>query len=411
MIDTEKYKSRFQEVIHPETNEPVIYLDNATTTLKPTAIINEIGELYKEVNSQRHRNFYPFGKTLVEKYEEARQKVADFIGAESANEIIFTKNATEAINLLAYSWARKYLRKGDNILLSVMEHHSNLVPWQILSEEIGINIRYISVRENGNLLETDFNRKIDDRTKLVAITHASNVLGTINNVEEFVGTIREKGIKLLIDGSQSIPHIPINVQELGCDFFVFSGHKMMAPHGVGVLYGKEQTLAKMKPFLSGSNMVSEVTFKFAKPHLPPWKFEAGSINYIEAIGLGMAIDFLNEVGMENIMEYEKQLMKYTINNMLKNEAVILYGRAKDRVPNIAFNIRGAHPDELAKFLEKAGIIVSSGSHNAQPLINFLNLKYCVRISLYFYNSIDEVDKLLELLFEAKKLFSNVEPVK
>ncbi len=410
MTDMHKYRRHFQPIIHSRTRQPLIYFDNATTTLKPDFILNRMPHWYRELNAHVQKDFATTGNSLVNKYEEVRQKVAEFIDAESANEVIFTRNATEATNLVAFSWARRNLRKGDNILLTVMEHHSNLVPWQILSEELGVTIRYISVRENGNLLETDFNRKIDDRTRLVSIIHASNVLGTINNMEEFIQPLKERGIVVLVDGSQSVSHIPVNVKEMGCDFFVFSGHKMFAPLGIGVLYGKEHLLTKMKPFLSGSNMVSEVTFKFAKPHLPPWKFEAGMPNYVEALGLGEAIDFLREVGMKNIMEYERQLLKYTLNNMGKNESVILYGRAKERVPNIAFNFRGAHPDELADFMEKNGVIIRSGHHSAQPLMNFLNLKYSARISLSFINTIEEVDRFLELLSEAKGLFSTTEQI-
>ncbi len=381
----------------------VIYLDNSATSLTPEQVIDSMNEYYKKYNSNVHRGIYSISQKATEEYELARKKVADFINA-SPEEIIFTKGTTESINLLAYSLTKK-LSSNEEIVLTEMEHHSNLVPWQQLAKEKKLTLKFIPVTEEGKLDMEAANKLITSKTKIVSVTHISNVLGTINDIKEIAKIAHKKNALFIIDGAQSVPHINIDVKDLDCDFLVFSGHKMLGPTGIGILYGKKDLLKNMEPFLYGGDMISEVTFESSKWNDLPWKFEAGTPNVAGVIGLGSAIDYMNQIGMENIREYEEYLTEYALEKLSKLNNIMIYGPKNNRGSLISFNMDGVHPHDVATILDRSKIAIRGGHMCAMPLItNILNTQSVCRISLYFYNTTEEIDRFIDGIKKTKEIF-------
>ncbi|ODS31009.1 MAG: cysteine desulfurase [Candidatus Scalindua rubra] len=383
----------------------LVYLDNAATSQKPASVISTINEFYSTCNANIHRGVYQMSEEATGRYVEAHRKVARFINARSYKEIVFVRNATEAINLIAYSWGRENVKAGDIILLTEMEHHSNLVPWQLLAKEQGASLEFISVDKNGLLDPEDIKNRIDGRIKLVAVTHMSNVLGTINPVKLITKFAHDNGALMLIDAAQTVPHCPVDVQEIDCDFMAFSGHKMLAPNGIGVLYTKREILEDMKPFIGGGDMILEVKLRESKWNELPWKFEAGTPTIAEGIALGKAIDYLKDLGMESIKSYERQIVSYAMERLSKIDGIEIYGPPPElRGGLVSFNLADIHPHDIATVLDYDGIAIRAGHQCAQPLHERLGISASARASFYFYNTMEEVDKLVNSLYKAKNLF-------
>jgi len=385
--------------------KPLIYFDNAATSQKPKSVIEVEKRFYEETNANIHRAVHTLSYESTVLYEESHKKVANFIGAKNWREIIFTRNATESINLVAYGWGLHNLRKGDEVLITIMEHHSNIVPWQMLRDQKGITLKILDVDDEGRLKLDELPRLISERTKLVSVIHASNVLGTVNPVRHVINEAKKVGALVLVDAAQSIPHIPVNVTELGCDFLVASGHKMLGPTGTGFLYGRYEILNEMEPFLYGGDMIETVTVEKSTWNELPWKYEAGTPNIAGGIGLGAAVDYLNRIGVEKIFEHEREIVGYSLERMSDFPWIELYGpRGNDRVGVVLFNISGVHPHDVAGILDEEGIAVRSGHHCAQPLMRRLGMDIAVRASFYLYNTKEEVDKFVEVLREVRRLF-------
>ena len=371
----------------------LVYLDNAATTQKPQVVIDTLTEYYSEYNANIHRGVYHIAEKATSEFEAVRDRITSFINAEDRSEIIFTKGTTESINLVAYSWGRKFLNAGDEILITEMEHHSNNVPWQLVAQVTGAILKYIPVNDEGEL-ESPLSC-INENTKFVAIIHQSNFLGTVNSVEDIISRAHEVGAKVLVDGAQSTAHLPIDVQDMGCDFFVFSGHKMMGPTGVGVLYGKQNILNEMDPFLGGGEMIKEVSMDTVSFNELPWKFEAGTPNIAQVIGLGAAIDYINKIGLDIIKQQGGLLTEYALDKISQIEGVTIYGHAQNRGPVVSFNIKGVHPHDLAQLLDQQHICIRVGHHCAQPLLTKFKITSSARASFYVYNTTEEIDILIE----------------
>ena len=385
--------------------KPLIYLDNAATTQKPISVIEAEKRFYEETNANIHRAVHTLSYESTVLYQDSHKKVANFIGANSWREIIFTRNATESINLVAYGWGLHNLKEGDEVLITIMEHHSNIVPWQMVRNSRGIKLRFLDVDDTGRLKLDELPKLLSERTKLVGIIHASNVLGTVNPLEEIIKEAKKVGALVLVDAAQSVPHFPLDVNQIGCDFLVASGHKMLAPTGTGFLYGRRELLDQMEPFLYGGDMIETVTVEKATWNELPWKYEAGTPNIAGAIGLGAAVDYLNRLGMEKIIAHERELVIYALESLSDFPWIDIYGpKDGERVGVISFNIRGVHPHDVAGILDEEGIAVRSGHHCAQPLMRRLGIENAVRVSFYLYNTKEEIDKLTEVLREAKRLF-------
>lgn len=386
--------------------KPLIYFDNAATSQKPNQVINALVEYYREYNANIHRGIHKLAEEATLAHELAREKTAKFIRAKRTEEIVFVRNATEALNLIANTWGRTNIAKGDKIVLTIMEHHSNIVPWQLLAEEKNAIIDFIEIDEHGRLREDQIMEKIDSRTKIVAITHASNVLGTINPIENIGKIVHQAGALFVIDAAQSVPHMPIDVKRIDCDFMAFSGHKMMGPTGIGVLYGKKEFLEESPPFLGGGEMIREVHKTGSKWKDIPYKFEAGTPNIAGAIGLGAAIDYLTRIGMQHVYEHEEEITEYTIDKLRNVEGLSYYGPrdAHQRVGVIAFNLGDIHAHDLASILDEDGVAIRSGHHCAQPLMEDLDIPAASRASFYVYNTKAEVDIFVSALEKARKLF-------
>jgi len=383
----------------------IVYLDNAATTQRPHSVINSVKEFSEETNSNIHRGVHTLSYEATKLYEDAHKKVSKFIGADSWQEIIFTRNATEAINLVAYGWGLHNLKSGDEILLTITEHHSNIVPWQMLRDIKGIKLKFLDVDDEGNLRLEQLDDLLTSRTCLVCVNHISNVLGTVNQVETIIKSAREKGALVLIDGSQSVPHYPVDVKKIDCDFLAASGHKMLGPFGIGFLYGKREILENMEPFNYGGDMIETVTKEKSTWNELPWKFEAGTPNVSGGIGLGAAVDYLNKIGMKEITAYEDELTRYASEKLYELPFIKVYGKgAGQKIGVFSFNFEGIHPHDVAWILDENGIAVRSGHHCAQPLMNRLGIKNAVRASFYLYNTKEEIDKLAETLGKVKKVF-------
>ena len=387
-------------------NRDITYLDSGATTQKPSYVIEKIDEFYKNMNANPHRGAYGLSIEATTAYEETRKKIADFIGAKSPEEIIFSKNASESLNLIAYSYGLNNLKGNDEVVLSIMEHHSNLVPWQYVTKKTNSVLKYMYINDEFELSKEEIESKITSNTKIVAITHVSNVLGTINNVKEIIKYAHKKGAIVVVDGSQSIPHMKIDVKDLDADFFVFSGHKMFAPLGIGVLYGKKEILNKMNPFLMGGDMI-EYVYEQETTFAPlPNKFEAGTQNVEGVIGLGAAIDYIQKIGYENIEKIESELVAYAREELQKLEFIKLY-MPKD--PNhhssvVSFNIENVHPHDVASILDSNNVCVRSGNHCAQPLLRFLGIDSTCRASFSIYNTKQDIDTLVFSLKKAYNIF-------
>lgn len=383
----------------------IAYLDSAATTQKPMQVINAISEYYKNANANPHRGAYKLSLESTKVYDEARKKVAKFINAKSENQIVFTRNATESLNLIAYSYGLNNLGSKDKIVLSIMEHHSNLVPWQYVSKKTGAKIEYMYINKVGELTDEEIDSKIVEGTKIVGITHVSNVLGTINPIEKIIKKAHSVGAIAVVDASQSVPHMKIDVQKLDADFLVFSGHKMLAPLGIGVLYAKSEILEEMKPFLFGGDMIEYVYEQNATFAEVPTKYEAGTQNVEGAVGLSAAIDYLNNIGMDKVQTIEKELTKYALEELQKLAFVTIYGFSNKQAGVISFNVNGVHSHDVASVLDSENVCVRSGNHCAQPLLRFMRLESTCRVSFYIYNTKEDVDKLIDALYKTKKLFA------
>ena len=392
------------KVLNHKNNKALVYFDNASTTLKPNSVINKLNEYYQKYPVNVHRSVYDLGLKATEEFEKVRDSIKALINADSNKNIIFTKSTTESINLVAYSWGRKFLRKDDEILLSEMEHHSNIVPWQLCAKATGAKIKYIPISNKGELDLSNLNTLINVNTKIVSIIHKSNVFGTINPVNQIIKKAKEVNALTLIDAAQSAPHSKIDVNSIGCDFLVFSGHKMLGPTGVGVLYGKEEILETMDPFLGGGQMINEVQLDSVSFAELPLKFEAGTPNIAQVIGLGESINFILSIGYENILNYEKQLTQYALDELNKINSVSIYGQSNNRGSVISFNIDGIHSLDLAHFLNHKGVSIRSGHHCTQPLMKKIGVNSTARISFYFYNTIKEIDYFISSLKDAITFF-------
>ena len=389
-------------------NENITYLDSGATTQKPIEVIKAVEEFYQKYNANPHRGAYSLSVEATEQYENTRTKIAKFINAKHREEIIFSKNATESLNLIAYSYGLDNLKKDDEVVISIMEHHSNLVPWQKITKQTGSKLNYMYINENYEITDEEIESKITDKTKIVGITHVSNVLGTINNVKKIIKYAHKKGAIVIVDASQSIPHMKIDVQDLDADFLVFSGHKMLAPLGIGVLYGKREILNKMTPFLMGGDMI-EYVYEQETTFAPlPNKFEAGTQNVEGVIGLGAAIDYIENLGYDKIQEIEHGVISYARQELSKLDYLTLYTtpNEKNHSSVISFNIKGVHPHDVASILDSEGVCVRSGNHCAQPLMRFLGIDSTCRASFYIYNTKEDVDKLVKALDKAYGMFKS-----
>lgn len=387
-------------------NEKIVYLDSGATTQKPVQVIQAVEEFYKKYNANPHRGAYTLSMEATEIYENTRNKISKFINARYSEEIIFSKNATESLNLIAYSYGMDNLKKDNEVVISIMEHHSNLVPWQKICKATESNLKYMYLNENFEISKEEIEKKITDKTKIVGITYVSNVLGTINKVEEIIKYAHKKGAIVILDASQSIPHLKLDVQKLDADFVVFSGHKMLAPLGLGIMYGKKEILNKMSPFLMGGDMI-EYVYEQETTFAPlPNKFEAGTQNVEAVVGLGSAIDYINNLGYDKIQEIEKEIISYARQELSKLDYLTLYmpKNQENHSSVISFNIKGVHPHDVASILDSKGICIRSGNHCAQPLMRFLGIDSTCRASFYFYNTKEDVDKLVEGLKAAYNMF-------
>jgi cysteine desulfurase/selenocysteine lyase len=384
------------------TDSDLVYLDNAATSQKPQSVLDAVDSMYKEANANVHRALYSLGSEATERFENSRKKVANFIGADS-KEIIFTSGTTESINLLARSLGNT-LKPGDEILISEMEHHSNIVPWQMAAQRTGATLKYLSITDTGELDLTNPENYFTSNTKIVSLTHMSNVLGTINPIKYLAKLAHDVGAILIVDGAQGASHIPVNIKELDCDFYAFSGHKMLGPTGIGVLWGETELLEEMEPFMGGGEMINTVTMESSTWNDIPYKFEAGTPNFAQAVGLGAAIDYLENIGMNEIADHENTLTQYAMNKLNNVDGLRIHGSAKDRGGVISFNVDGIHPHDLAQFLNEDNIAIRVGHHCAQPLLKKLGETATARMSFYIYNDESDVDKFCTSLEAIKEYF-------
>ena len=393
-------------VLHQMVNgKPLVYLDNAATTQKPQAVIDALVRYYSADNSNVHRGVHTLSQRATEDYDSGRSKARQFLNAASDEEIIFVKGTTDGINLVAHSYARQHLGEGDEIIISTMEHHSNIIPWQVLCQEKGAHLRVIPISDAGELLLDEYESLLSSRTKLVAITHVSNVLGTVNPIKQIVEMAHSQGVPVLVDGAQATPHMPVDVQKLGCDFYVFSGHKIYGPTGIGVLYGKAELLEAMPPYQLGSDMIKSVTFERTVYNDLPYKFEAGTPNIAGVIGMGAAIDYLTEIGMDRIDNYEHGLLEYGTECLSGIDGVKIVGNAPGKASVLSFVMDCAHPHDIGTILDTEGVAIRTGHHCAQPLMNRYGVPATARASLSFYNTRDEVDLLVKAIDRVIEVFS------
>lgn len=403
-FDVEKIREDFpilKEIVH---GKPLIYLDNAATSQKPCAVIDATTRYYSADNSNIHRGVHLLSERATQQYEDARVKAQRFINAAHSQEIIFVRGTTEAINLVANSYGRANVRSGDEILITTMEHHSNIVPWQILCEEKDAKLRVAPINDAGELILEEFEELLNSRTKLVSLAHVSNALGTINPVRRIIEKAHSLGVPVLLDGAQAAPHLRIDVQELDCDFYALSGHKLFGPTGVGVLYGKSQLLEAMPPYQGGGDMIATVTFEKTTYNTLPYKFEAGTPNIAGTIGLGAAIDYVNQIGLDNISKYEHELLAYGTEALSQIPGLRLIGTAKEKASVFSFVMEGIHPHDVGTILDREGIAIRTGHHCTMPLMNRLGLPATSRASLAFYNTKDEIDALVAGIYKVKEVF-------
>ncbi len=404
-IDVKKVRADFP-VLHQTVNgKPLVYLDNASTSQKPQVVIDSLVQYYSADNSNVHRGVHTLSQRATDHYEEARTKVRNFLNAESDHEIIYVRGTTEGINLVAHSFGRQNIGEGDEIIVSAMEHHSNIVPWQILCQEKGAYLKVIPINDQGELLMDEYEKLLSPRTKLVSIVHQSNALGTINPAKEIIDMAHSRGVPVLLDGAQSVQHVPIDVRGLGCDFFAFSGHKLYGPTGIGVLYGKAEMLDSMAPYQGGGEMIKSVTFEKTIYNDLPHKFEAGTPDIAGAIGLGAAIDYVSNLGMGNIQAYERELLEYGTECLSSIEGLSIIGTAKEKGAVLSFVMEGIHPHDIGTILDMEGIAVRTGHHCAQPVMDRFGIPATARASLGLYNTKEEIDALVKGIDRAIEVFS------
>ena len=384
--------------------KPLVYFDNGATSQKPQVVIDAISKYYQEINANIHRGVHTLSQLATDAYEASRGKIQNHINAKFPHEVLFTSGTTHGINLVANGFA-SILKSGDEVFVSALEHHSNIVPWQMLCEKTGAILRVIPMDENGELILSEFDKLLSNKTKIVTVNHISNALGTVNPIKYMIDKAHEFGAAILIDGAQAVPHLKPDVQELDCDFYVFSGHKICGPTGTGILYGKEDWLNKLPPYQGGGEMIKEVTFEKTTYAELPHKFEAGTPNIAGGIVLGTAVDYMNQVGFENIQIQEKELLEYGTKRLLEIEGLKIYGTSKDKTSVISFNIEGIHPYDIGTIIDKLGIAVRTGHHCAQPIMNFFNIPGTIRASFAFYNTKEEIDIFVEALKRAKLMLS------
>ncbi|MBI3087945.1 MAG: cysteine desulfurase [Candidatus Omnitrophica bacterium] len=410
-MDVKRIRQDFPILNRQVHGKDLIYLDNAATTQKPRQVIDALVNYYSRYNANIHRGIHALAEEATAAYEDVRQRTAAFLHAPSPRSIVFTRNATEALNLIASAWGRSHLQPGDEILLTEMEHHSNLVPWQLIAKATGATLAFIGVTDDGYLKLEEYERKLTNRTKLVALTHMSNVLGTINPVEQIATRAHQHGALVAIDAAQSVPHLAVDVQGLGCDFLACSAHKMLGPTGVGVLYAREALLEAMEPFLGGGEMIADVFLTHATWNEIPWKFEAGTPNIADVIAFGEALKYLSRVGLAAIRAHEQALTAQAIQRLSEVDEVVLYGprTLQDRGGVVSFNVNGLHPHDIGTVLDQEGVAIRAGHHCAKPLMRRLGVAATARASFYLYNTPDEVDRLVEAVQAAKAFFRKPRP--
>ncbi|MFD1849370.1 cysteine desulfurase [Oceanobacillus bengalensis] len=405
-MDIKAIREMFPILDQEVNGNPLVYLDSSATSQKPVSVIEAVNDYYRHDNSNVHRGVHTLGTRATDKYEGAREKVRKFINAGSTAEVIFTRGTTTSINYVAYGYARQKLKAGDEIVITPMEHHSNIIPWQQAAKATGATLRYIPLQADGTLAMEDVRSTITKNTKIVAVTHLSNVLGTINPVKEIAKVAHDNGAVIVVDGAQGAPHMKVDVEELDCDFYAFSGHKMCAPTGIGVLYGKRVLLEDMEPVEFGGEMIDFVNLYDSTWKELPWKFEGGTPIIAGAIGLGAAIDFLEDIGMDNILEHDKKLAAYALEQLRTIDGITIYG-PEERAGLVTFNLDDVHPHDTATVLDAEGIAVRAGHHCAQPLMKWLDVTATARASFYLYNTEEDIDKLVSGLLKTKEYFGNV----
>ncbi len=404
MIDIEKIRNDFPILNEKIYDKKLVYFDNAATSQKPLIVIDAINNYYKHINSNVHRGTHYLSQKATIELEETREKIKSFINAKSVSEIIFTKGTTDSINLVAHSFGKKFINKDDEIIISSLEHHSNIVPWQIIAEEKQAKVKVIPINDKGELLLDEFKKLITSKTKIISVNHISNALGTINPIKEIIEIAKKNNIKILIDGAQASPHLKIDVIALDCDFYCFSAHKMCGPTGVGVLYGKEDILNELPPYQAGGEMIDEVTFEKTTYNVLPYKFEAGTPNIADIIAFKKAIEYLESLGMDNIKEYENELLKYGTEKLSSIEGLKIIGTSENKASVISFNLEGIHHFDAGTLLDRMGVAVRTGHHCTQPLMKRLNIAGTIRASFAFYNTKEEIDVLYNSIIRLKAMF-------
>ncbi|WP_396193296.1 aminotransferase class V-fold PLP-dependent enzyme [Flavobacterium sp.] len=404
MLDINKIRADFPILTQKVNGKPLVYFDNGATSQKPKVVIDAIVKYYEEINANIHRGVHTLSQLATDAYEVSRGKIQNHINAKFPHEVIFTSGTTHGINAIANGFA-SILKAGDEVMVSALEHHSNIVPWQMLCEKTGAKLVVIPMNDEGELIISEFDKLLSDKTKIVTVNHISNALGTLNPIKYIIDKAHQFGAAVLIDGAQAVPHLRPNVQELDCDFYVFSGHKICGPTGTGILYGKEEWLRKLPPYQGGGEMIATVSFEKTTYADLPHKFEAGTPNIAGGIVLGTAIDYLNEVGFENIQAYEHELLEYATSKLLQIEGLKIFGTAKEKTSVISFNIDGIHPYDIGTIIDKLGIAVRTGHHCAQPIMDFYKIPGTIRASFAFYNSKEEIDIFVEAVIKAKTMLS------
>jgi len=403
-FDVERVRKDFPILKQKVHGKPLVYFDNAATSQKPLVVIEAEDRFYREYNANIHRGVHELSERATRAYEEARAKVQHLLNAPETREVVFVRSTTEGINLVAATYGRKHVQAGDEVLITAMEHHSNIVPWQMLCEEKGARLRVAPINDRGELLFEEYEKLLGPRTRLVAVAHVSNVLGTINPVGEIVGAAHRLDIPVLVDGAQAAPHLKVDVQELDCDFYTFSSHKIFGPTGVGALYGKAALLEAMPPYQGGGDMISSVSFEKTLYNVVPYKFEAGTPNIAATIGLGAAIDYVNQLGLEAIAEYEHQLLEYATESLARIPGIRIIGTARKKAGVVSFVLAGVHPHDVGTVLDQEGIAVRTGHHCAQPLMDRFGVPATARASLAFYNTREEVDRLAAAIEKVRQVF-------
>jgi len=402
-FDVEKVREDFPILKKIINGKPLVYLDNSATSQKPIQVIDAVEHYYKELNSNIHRGVHFLSEQATLAYEAARVKVKEYVNALSACEVILTKGATEAINLVTYSYGRKFLKEGDEIIITAMEHHANIVPWQMLCEEKGTKLKVIPINDDGELILEEYEKMLNEKTKFVSVVQISNSLGTINPVREIIKLAHERNIPVLVDGSQAVPHVRVDVQELDCEFYVFSGHKMFGPTGIGVLYGKMPLLEKMPPYQTGGDMIRYVSFDKTVFNDLPNKFEAGTPNIAGGIGMGAAIEYLNSLDFNSVAKYEHELLDYATERLSAIDGLRIIGTAKEKASLVSFVLQNIHPHDIGTILDSEGIAIRTGHHCTQPVMQRFCIPATARASFTFYNTKEEVDKLVEAIYKVKKV--------